>query len=365
MDYLKKLSPPFTSKENETYITELKNKFEFFNKYLIESDFNRILSSEDYSSISTISKSILDAIEEYLQGNSGNAYKKIENLLTTEYKHLENITYNLSNKNQLIRIRKSITNLNKRKDLFHIPFNLRQKVAKQRYSIEGLPCLYLAASSYVTWLELNKPSFNEMWVSAFRPTKQIPILDLSYTLGKLENDYKKSIQKEYTIDKLKFFPFVLATSFRVKHLNDFFHEEYIISGKLLQWVTNNTTFKGIRYLSTKLESYENLEFLWCASNFVIPPVKPKKEEVYNEILKKSFKTTEPQNCSVLIAYGNAGEVAAYHANGDEFEEFTNENLKADNSLSKNIDELIFKNYLISDFYNIDGYLRDKFTLDYI
>lgn len=356
---LNELTPPFISSEKESYFSSLEKKLELFIKYLKISEFNNILSTDDYLKIKTISENILCAIDEYLKGKSGTSYKIVESILDNKYFDLENTTYQLSNKNSLIRIRKSVTNLHKREELFHIPFNQRQKVAKQRYSIEGLPCLYLAATSYTAWLELNKPNFNELWVSAFRATREIPILDLSYTLPKLTNDYlHKTISDKETVNKLKLFPIVLATSFRVKYPNDFFHQEYIISGKLLQWIVNNTSFKGIRFLSTKLESYKNLEYLWCASNFVIPPE--------NEFLKNTFRITKPQNWSVLLAYSNAGNVTAYKEGDGCFGEYTEEvSSSLNNNINSSIDELIFKNYNNTDFFNIDGYLGRLFELDLI
>lgn len=367
MNYLNELSPPFISDENESFFNSLKKKLNLFNECIGRSDFKNILSAEDSCSIESISRKILESIEEYLNGKSGNAYRIIEEQLCMHYKgSWDNITYDLNNKNSLIRIRKSTFNLNKRKDLFHIPFNLRQKVAKQRYSIEGLPCLYLAATSYTTWLELDKPNFNEMWVSAFRPTNEIKILDLSYTLEKLMNDYKNGLLiRKSIIDKLKLFPFVLATSFRVKYPNEFFHEEYIVSGKLLQWIVNNTFFEGIRYLSTKLGSYKDFDSLWCASNFVIPPKDHKPDEIFNKFLTQSFIITKPQNCAVLVSYSNAGEVTAYQTGGGKFGEFTEVPTITESALNENIDALIFKNYINTDFFNIDGYLSCSFELDYI
>ena len=42
-------------------------------------------------------------------------------------------------------------------EMFHIKYELRGKVQTQRCSFPGLPCLYLGCSSYVCWLELNRP----------------------------------------------------------------------------------------------------------------------------------------------------------------------------------------------------------------
>jgi hypothetical protein len=44
-----------------------------------------------------------------------------------------------------------------KKQLFHIPFQDRGLVNTQRYSIPGLPSLYVANSIYVAWEEMGRP----------------------------------------------------------------------------------------------------------------------------------------------------------------------------------------------------------------
>src|SRR4029077_14880750 len=83
---------------------------------------------------------------------------------------------------QLYRIRPAKADewhLEKR-SLFHIPFNERHKVARQRYSIPGLPCLYLGGTLYVCWLEMNRPNFDSLFISRFRvtPGETVSVLDL-------------------------------------------------------------------------------------------------------------------------------------------------------------------------------------------
>lgn len=359
-----KLKQPFLSDTEKSFHECLKEKLDLYVKFLKNSDFKEILSENDLNCIDTVSENIMKSIYEYLKGKSGESYKIIDDTLKKQYSNWQNITYKLDKEKFLIRIRPSITNLHNKKELFHIPFTKRHLVAKQRYSIEGLPCLYLSATSYTAWLELNKPSFNELWASGFRSKSEIPLLDLSYTISKIEEDYKKNVANaKQTIDRLKIYPFILATSFRVKYPTDSFHEEYIISGKLLQWIVNNTTFMGIRFLSTKLESYNNTH-LWSSSNFVIPPRDYKAGEVHNKFLSDLFIMTKPQNWSVLVAYSNAGEVEAYSTDG-RFEENTTEKVTNETNNTLSIDELIFKKYTYTDFYNVDGYLNSLFKLDSI
>ena len=42
-----------------------------------------------------------------------------------------------------------------RGDIFHVPFEKRRLVGNQRYSIAGLPCLYLRSSLWICWEELD------------------------------------------------------------------------------------------------------------------------------------------------------------------------------------------------------------------
>lgn len=269
--------------------------------------------------------------------------------------------YTINNENSYIRIRSTTTNLNKRSDMFHVPFNKRELILKQRYSIEGFPCLYLSGCAYTAWLELNRPEFNTIWASSFRPTKDLDILDLAITLDSIEQNCISGTNS--TKDLLKLYFLIIATSFRVKHPSAYFHEEYIISGLLLQWITLKSPFVGLRYLSTKLEYYDSRK-LWCASNIVIPPRNYDFKEKYNKFLKESFLLSLPQHWYILMSYSNAGSVACLECGGDFFKEKTPFPSKGMDTVN-NLDKAIFCNYNATSFYNIDGYLRSMFEMDSI
>ena len=63
--------------------------------------------------------------------------------------------------------------------MYHIPFNMREKVESQRFSIPGLPCLYLSKSVYTCWMELKQPSDSELYVSRARVDDNIKIFNLA------------------------------------------------------------------------------------------------------------------------------------------------------------------------------------------
>ena len=358
----KKISPPFECTEGKSYYETLNNSLSVFIDYLHTSIFNKILTDNDYLEFERIKEDILLVIRLYLSGKSGESYKNFELLTSKISDDWTDLRYTINSENVFIRIRTTTESLNKRKEMFHVPFDKRQLISKQRFSIEGYPCLYLAGCAYTAWLELNRPHFDTIWASSFRPTKEIDLLDISFTIDYLENNFNKyKINHLKTLLKLYFI--VISTSYRVKYPSAFFHEEYILSGLLLQWISLNKPFSGIRYLSTKLEYYDS-DKLWCASNIVVPPNEYDFKEKYNEYLKKLFVLTLPQHWSVLMSYSNAGSVACLECGGDFFKEKTP--VKSDGiDSSENLDKIIFKNYNATWFYNIDGYLRSIFKMDNI
>lgn len=358
----KNISPPFESPERSSYYETLNKCLSEYIDYLRLSIFNKILSESDFLTFGVIKDDILTVIRLYLSGKSGESYKKFEKLaskITDDWSYLK---YTINKENAFIRIRTTTEPLNKRREMFHVPFDKRQLISKQRYSIEGFPCLYLAGCAYTAWLELNRPQFDTIWASSFRPTKEIDLLDLSFTVDYLEKHFK-DYKINHLKSSLKLYLLVISTSFRVKYPSAYFHEEYIMSGILLQWISIKKQFIGIRYLSTKLEYYDT-DKLWCASSLVVSPCEYDFKEKYNNYLKRLFVLTLPQHWSVLMSYSNAGSVTCLECGGDFFKEKTP---IASNGVesSNNLDFLIFSNYNATWFYNIDGYLRSVFKMDYI
>lgn len=355
------INPPFESSDNDSYYDSLEKRLSSYIRYLRNSIFNERLDKEDFTEFISIKKDIMQVLNFYLSGQSGEAYKKLEEVLNNISNDWAKFGYSLDKENAFIRIRSTKERLNKRTDMFHVPFDKRHVITKQRYSIEGFPCLYLAGCAYTAWLELDMPEFGTIWASSFRPIKKMKVLDLSYTLNYLEN----KINEFNTCDLkylLRLYFIVIATSFRVKYPQASFHEEYIISGLLLQWIKINSSFDGLRYLSTKLEYYDSNMF-WCASNIVIPPKDYKNKEKYDTFLKKSFVLTLPQHWYVLMAYMNAGDVAAM---GIEFKETTPfPDPSKTNDIIPALDQAIMNNYEVTWFYNIDGHLNSRFQLDHI
>lgn len=168
------LNPPFNLKKDivsdfdercNKYIELLtKYKESYSTKVRLDLLINRVIDLRD---------GIKNCLQDFLSGDIKEAYVSLENTLETEkiYKHIQHITIPLQSicnrQKPLYRVRKSDTPLSSRKEIFHIPFSKRHLVGAQRYSVDGLPCLYLGTSLYVCWQEMNKPDFDKLYISAF------------------------------------------------------------------------------------------------------------------------------------------------------------------------------------------------------
>jgi hypothetical protein len=68
-----------------------------------------------------------------------------------------------------------------KRDIFHIPFEKRQLVASQRYSIPGLPSLHLASSLWIAWEEFDRPDLASIHASRFEGKGDLKVLDFGWS----------------------------------------------------------------------------------------------------------------------------------------------------------------------------------------
>lgn len=123
---------------------------------------------------------------------------------------------------RLYKARGSQSNFLYSKDeLFHIPYDKRERIGNQSFSVSGLPCLYLASSSYVCWEELGRVDFNLCNFCGFTNQKEVPVYDFSLP------------QFISSLDDIKRISASLACSLSAKR-DALFKEEYILPQCLLQ-----------------------------------------------------------------------------------------------------------------------------------
>jgi hypothetical protein len=204
-----------------------------------------------------------------------------------------------------------------RKDIFHIPFEKRRLVSNQRYSVTGLPCLYLGSSIWICWDELGHPDLNNVFVSRFRFAEKVRVLDFQLPpramwelfkyvqsqskLNLLTPSEKRSVpevlcryNEQVITAYIVCWPLIAACSIRVDSEAGPFFPEYIIPQLLLQWVTKDPEVDGIRYFSTR----SLLQDYYINANCVFPAreIQPKG---YCSHLKKKFHLTTPISWEIL------------------------------------------------------------------
>ncbi len=301
--YLKELSYPLRQSSSDSYKEILNDKLDTYKKFvaaLINS--NPYINNIIVGDVNLTCSNILECVDHYYKGKSGESYNNLNEVLR---RLSNNITYSYVEQNEdLYRMRISNETLYCNNELFHIPFNKRHLVGTQRYSIAGLPCLYLGSSHFICWYELGKPNFNNLYSSGFKATKQLKFLDVSkdiYTVTKL-NDIND------IVSFIKFFPIMIACNVKTKYLDAKFNDEYIISNLLLQWVLNQNEIHGIKYTSVK---YYNDLFKNKISNYVLPP----KDFDGNYCIELSnlFKITNPESFAVLMYGPNLGDLIAFQS----------------------------------------------------
>lgn len=139
-------------------------------------------------------------------------------------------------------------------DMFHIPFNKRGCVATQRFSISGIPCIYLATTTYGCWLELGTPESDIFQVSSYKIPTNLRILNLCIQWNLINGEcFLSQIQRsrKNVYDLFEIFPLIIATSFHIRERNRTFKSEYIISQIVMQ-VCNDLGIDGVAYLSKKV-----------------------------------------------------------------------------------------------------------------
>ena len=145
----------------------------------------------------------------------------------------------------------------KREEMLHIPFNMRGRVATQRFSMPGIPCIYLGTTTFVTWLELGMPEKELFQVASYKLSGQLQILNLCISQMVINGSsrYIDSPEEEKNAkDFIEFFPLVIATSFKIMETNRIFKSEYIVSQLIMQ-VASELNIDGIAYLSKRFSDF--------------------------------------------------------------------------------------------------------------
>jgi hypothetical protein len=286
-----KLSLPKIIEDDSNYFKILTTTLEYYSERLEQLN----VDNDILMQVKEINSLITASIICYFQGDIQKAQNKIKRILEIPQKQKviicnlnesfglhgfipflnDNFSAISSNKLTFYKARVSDSIMDFRaSDMLHIPFNKRSLVRTQRFSTPGLPCMYFGTSSYVCWLELEKPTKSQFHVSAFEMDSSFKILNLisSWEIISVLSQERKW---DYRLDKnliikdlILLWPLVCATSFKVRYNNGrTFKSEYIISQLLMQ-IINNLSIDGICYYSKRVLS-DKYAFPYCV-NLALP-----------------------------------------------------------------------------------------------
>ncbi len=214
---------------------------------------------------------VIEGIRAYLGGHPAAAFSAVERAFSILGPHID-LLKTPGDMSQFVNPMYRMRSIDpshpfEKADLFHIPFELRHIVRPMRYSINGLPCLYLGGSTYVCWKELGEPDLESLSVSRFEavPGTNLKVLNFGHRMPVLAA-WIESRPDEFEGDgrgtaiigaHVACWPVVALCSIRKLYPEAAFHPEYILPQLVLQWVTRSDEFHGIRYFSTHYTDYHD------------------------------------------------------------------------------------------------------------
>ena len=245
------------------------------------------------------SSNIIESVRLYYKGMYSTAYKKIEEILSDSLYADNYLTINKDDVFYRARVFEE-DGWKSYKDMFHVPFSLRDKIATNRYSAPGYPCLYLGANINACWEELGQPQFDNLMVSRFLVKEAFPVLDLRIPTQEQLND-------DGILERI---PLIIASTIPVLNKNALFKPEYIIPQLITEYViTKNRLlydeeeeyslfdFKlGVYYTSAHLNNkfgFPQKTF----DNLALPSVLIENNSDYCQLLASCFEWTDPTSYS--------------------------------------------------------------------
>ena len=257
---------------------DLKNEVnKLLTKYIDDLIANNV-NSMIVNKIKRFRKSCSFTLSNYLKGIHSNAFKNFEKAISAlDIENSPMLSETLGD-DVLFRGRINSGNNDFQNDeMYHIPLSKRGIISTQRYSFPGLPCLYVGASVYTCWVEINRPSFEEFQVATIKPTKcaqDKKVFNLCNIPQRLDELRGKNWfdENEYFL----YWPLLAMCSIKVYEEKDTFKPEYIFPQFMLEHILKNKKsdeYIGIKYVSNKVASICNkqLEGDWHTYvNYVFP-----------------------------------------------------------------------------------------------
>ena len=263
-----KFAMPFKVKRDSDYFPCLKNLLLTF----VSDIKTHGASSKIVSIINDYTQRIIASIELYYQGNLVDAQLVINDIISEfgdKAPAVTDINSSIAfpgggpdySEVQFFRARLSENVVEfSANEMLHIPFNMRHIVKSERFSIPGLPCLYLGNSSYACWVEMGCPADHRFNVAPLILDNSQRVLNLTvsmsnlFAFGEELSAMTEDDAENHVIDLLKLMILTLCTSYKVEEANRNFKSEYIIP-QMIMLACKSRNLDGITYYSKQI-SYE-------------------------------------------------------------------------------------------------------------
>lgn len=289
----------------DQYIAEIFDNYEKSLSAITGTDYLTNRVRNESSVAASLCADLRKCIEEYLLGHPPKAYETLKQVLIkieSCFKAMYTVNNVAGALRHLYRIRMDERSELSPKEVFHVPFEARHSVATCRYSIPGLPCLYLGGSAYVCWEECGRPALDTVHLSCFQPASNctLKLLDLGWRPAQIaamidSGHFRvhlsdSSPASDLVVAKALCWPLLAACSIKVRYPKANFKPEYIIPQLLLQWLTSETNLDGVRYFTTK--TLRHFTDPMSVANFAFP-VRTTKPSGYCDELAKKFMLSKP------------------------------------------------------------------------
>lgn len=272
------------------------------------SEFYDNLVSKNMSIISKECAVILDILKLDSQDNQAAKAEKFDNLMWFLVNQGAFRVETFYKGSVMARIRPEIGSY-ERKNIFHIPFTLRENASAGRFSILNVPCLYLSFYQGLkphdyemvkaAWIECAMPG--KFTYCIYELQKELNVLHMgrngSYYLSRYEyaeNSDEKKERLEAVMQYLLSFPLRAACHISVEEKSTDneagCQEEYIFPQLLMQWLQKNSRFDGVAYQGASSNPAQRDLYI---GNLALPARNISVKNEYDPYLKKCFKLSEP------------------------------------------------------------------------
>lgn len=252
---VKELYAPYVVEKDEDYYKDLREKY----KLLLNTAKNAGANEESLRIIKKYSDSVKKSLRLYYDGSISKAHNVVKRLVkgcegnplaVNTITNSEAFPGVKGTEIQFFRARLSDdAKAFKAKDMLHLPLSMRGKTGNYRFSIPGIPSLYLGNSSYACWLELGCPPEYKLNVAPV-------VLDGNqkiFNLAVMSRNWTKlsELEEEKVHCWLKLLILMMATSYTVNEGGRTFKSEYIVSQSIML-ACKELGYDGVAYFSKRV-----------------------------------------------------------------------------------------------------------------